>query len=91
MPAEIRVYNQLFKSVAPDPANFADHINPQSLEVLSDARVEPAVAAANTNDAMQFERQGYFARDPDSKPDRLVFNRTVGLRDTFAKEVGGKS
>src|ERR1700754_3830912 len=53
VPAEIRVYNQLFKSVAPDPANFADHINPQSLEVLSGARVEPAVAAANTNDAMQ--------------------------------------
>ena len=91
MPAEIRVYNQLFKSVAPDPANFADHINPQSLEVLSDARVEPAVAAANSSEPMQFERQGYFTRDPDSKPDRLVFNRTVGLRDTFAKEVGGKS
>lgn len=91
VPAEVRIYNQLFKSVAPDPANFADHINPQSLEVLSHARVEPAVASANSSEAMQFERQGYFTRDPDSKPDRLVFNRTVGLRDTFAKEVGGKS
>ena len=90
VPAEIRIYNQLFKSVAPDPAEFAAHINPQSLEVLSDARVEPTVTGANSSEPMQFERQGYFTRDPDSRPDRPVFNRTVGLRDTFAKEVGGK-
>jgi glutaminyl-tRNA synthetase len=49
------------------------------------------VAKSNSNEVIQFERQGYFVRDSDSKPDRLVFNRTVGLRDTFAKEVGGKS
>ena len=56
------------------------------------ARVEPALAAAtNSADPVQFERQGYFVRDPDSTADRLVFNRTVGLRDTFAKEVGGKT
>ena len=90
VPAEIRIYNQLFKSMAPDPAEFAAHINPQSLEVLSDARVEPTVTGANSSEPMQFERQGYFTRDPDSRPDRPVFNRTVGLRDTFAKEVGGK-
>ena len=90
VPAEIRIYNQLFQSVAPDPADFAAHINPQSLEVLSGAWVEPAVTSVNSDEPMQFERQGYFARDPDSKPDRLVFNRTVGLRDTFAKVVGGK-
>jgi glutaminyl-tRNA synthetase len=59
--------------------------------VLSDARVEPALAAGNNSgDPVQFERQGYFVLDPDSAPDKPVFNRTVGLRDTFAKEVGGK-
>jgi glutaminyl-tRNA synthetase len=57
--------------------------------VLADARVEPALASQNTDAAVQFERQGYFCRDPDSKPDRLVFNRTVGLRDTWAKVSGG--
>ena len=54
--------------------------------------IEPAIAAAsNSAEPVQFERQGYFVRDPDSTPDRPVFNRTVGLRDTFAKEVGGRS
>ena len=68
-------------------ANFADDLDPKSLEVLSDARVEPAVAADNTEAPVQFERMGYFARDKDSAPGRPVFNRTVGLRDTFAKEI----
>jgi glutaminyl-tRNA synthetase len=87
VPAEIRVYNQLFSTPNPDAANFAGDLNPQSLEVLNDARVEAAAVETNSADAMQFERQGYFARDPDSRPDRPVFNRTIGLRDTFAKEV----
>ena len=90
IPAEIRIYNQLFSKPVPDAANFAADLNPQSLEVLKDARIEPAIAQANSNDVMQFERQGYFVRDPDSTPDRPVFNRTIGLRDTFAKEVGTK-
>jgi glutaminyl-tRNA synthetase len=90
VPAEIRIYNQLFLNPAPDAANFAADINPQSLEILADARVEPAIAQTNSPDAMQFERQGYFVRDRDSTSDRPVFNRTIGLRDTFAKEVGGK-
>ncbi len=90
VPAEIRIYNPLFAKPNPDAANFAADLNPQSLEILKDARIEPAIAATNSNDAMQFERQGYFVRDPDSTADRLVFNRTIGLRDTFAKEVGGK-
>ena len=90
IPAEIRIYNQLFSKPVPDAANFAADLNPQSLEVLKDARIEPAIAQANSNDVMQFERQGYFVRDPDSAPDRPVFNRTIGLRDTFAKEVGTK-
>src|SRR4029079_1102086 len=85
-PAEIRVYNQLFAKPTPDAGNFAADINPQSLEVLSDARIEVSVAESNSNEVRQFERQGYFVRDQDSAPDRLVFNRTIGLRDTFAKE-----
>jgi len=90
LPAEIRVYNQLFAKPTPDAASFAADINPQSLEVLAGARIEPAIAQGNSDEAMQFERQGYFVRDKDSTPDRLVLNRTIGLRDTFAKEVGGK-
>jgi glutaminyl-tRNA synthetase len=88
VPAEIRVYNPLFAKPSPDAANFAADLNPQSLEILKGARVEPAVAQATSSDVMQFERQGYFVRDKDSTPDHPVFNRTIGLRDTFAKEVG---
>jgi glutaminyl-tRNA synthetase len=91
IPAEIRIYNPLFLKPNPDAANFAADLNPQSLEALSDARIEPAIAETKSADPMQFERQGYFTRDRDSTPDRPVFNRTIGLRDTFAKEVGGKS
>jgi glutaminyl-tRNA synthetase len=90
-PAEIRIYNQLFAKPSPDAANFAADINPNSLEILRDARVEAAVAESNSAEPVQFERQGYFVRDKDSTPDQLVLNRTIGLRDTFAKEVGGKS
>jgi len=90
MPAEIRIYHPLFAKPNPDAGNFAADLNPQSLEILKDARIEPAIAAGNSPEPVQFERQGYFVRDQDSTPDRLVFNRTIGLRDTFAKEVGGK-
>ncbi len=90
MPAEIRIYNPLFLKPSPDAANFAADLNPDSLEVLNDARIEPAIAMSNSDEPMQFERQGYFTRDIDSTPERPVFNRTIGLRDTFAKEVGGK-
>jgi glutaminyl-tRNA synthetase len=86
VPAEIRLYNPLF--TRPDPGAggdlFAD-INPNSLEVLSDARLEPALADAVIEAPVQFERQGYFCVDTDSRPDRLVFNRTAGLRDSWAK------
>jgi glutaminyl-tRNA synthetase len=88
LPAEVRIYNPLFTK--PDPAGgaeFAKDLNPDSLEVLAGARVEPALAQAEMGDAVQFERQGYFCLDPDSTPDRLVFNRTIGLRDTYAKEA----
>src|SRR4051812_4596304 len=85
--AEVRLYNQLFTRPSPDAGNFAADLNPQSLEVLTDARVEPAALEGNSFDVVQFERLGYFVRDADSTPDRPVFNRTIGLRDTFAKEV----
>jgi glutaminyl-tRNA synthetase len=86
VPAEVRLYNPLFAK--PDPGadgDFAADLNPQSLEVLEDCRIEPALAAANTGEAVQFERNGYFCLDADSKPGRRVFNRTIGLRDTWAK------
>ncbi|MGN6286014.1 MAG: glutamine--tRNA ligase/YqeY domain fusion protein [Afipia sp.] len=85
IPAEVRLYNQLFSDPQPDAANFAAQINPESREVLSGAVVEQALASDNFAGAVQFERQGYFVRDKDSTPGRLVFNRTVGLRDTWAK------
>ncbi len=83
--AEVRLYNQLFVVADPDPANLAAALNPDSQEVLPDARLEPALAADNADAPVQFERQGYFYRDKDSAPGRLVFNRTVGLRDTWGK------
>jgi len=85
--AEIRLYHPLFARPDPDAGNFAADLSPQSLEVLKDARIEPAAADSNSLDAIQFERQGYFVRDQDSRADRPVFNRTIGLRDSFAKEV----
>lgn len=83
--AEVRLYNQLFTRPEPNAGDFAADINPQSLEVLTGCRLEPALARDNADEPVQFERQGYFYRDPDSAPGRLVFNRTVGLRDTWAK------
>ncbi|MCP3466122.1 glutamine--tRNA ligase/YqeY domain fusion protein [Bradyrhizobium sp. CCGUVB23] len=85
--AEIRLYNQLFSNPSPNAANFAADLNPQSLEILPDARIEVSVAESNATEPMQFERQGYFVRDKDSTPGKPVFSRTIGLRDTFAKEV----
>ena len=83
--AEMRLYNPLFNRADPDPCNFAAQIDPNALEVLSEARVEPVLAELKAGEVVQFERQGYFCPDPDSEPGRLVFNRTVGLRDTWAK------
>ncbi len=86
IPAEVRLYNPLF--IKPDPSgeNFAADLNPNSLEVLASARVEPALADAKIEVPVQFERQGYFCRDRVSTPGKLEFNRTVGLRDTWARD-----
>jgi len=85
--AEVRLYNPLFLKPEPNAAEFANDLNPDSLEVLSDARLEPALADAEIEQPVQFERQGYFCRDRDSTPEKPVFIRTIGLRDTFAKDV----
>ncbi|MBI3702179.1 MAG: glutamine--tRNA ligase/YqeY domain fusion protein [Afipia sp.] len=84
VPAEVRVYDNLFSDPSPDAANFASQLNPKSLEVVN-AMLEPALGSDSYSGAYQFERQGYFCRDKDSAPGKPVFNRTVGLRDTWAK------
>jgi glutaminyl-tRNA synthetase len=86
VPAEVRIYNSLFLRPEPNVGEFATEINPDSLEVLGEARIEPSVADFEA--PVQFERQGYFTRDKDSTPGRPVFNRTIGLRDSWAKVSG---
>ena len=66
--------------------DFLTQINPDSLDVISDARLEPSLAAALPGARFQFERLGYFAADPDSTPERPVFNRTVTLKDAWARQ-----
>jgi len=86
IPAEIRLYNSLFNRAEPDTgSDFIAELNPMSLETLTESRVEPALSAAAPGEPVQFERQGYFCLDPLSAPDRLIFNRTVGLRDSWTK------
>lgn len=90
VPAEVRLYETLFSDPYPEQTaegqDFIDNLNPNSLEVLTNCQLEPSLALATVDDRFQFMRQGYFCLDPvDSRPDRLVFNRTVGLRDTWAK------
>ena len=90
--AEVRLYDHLFAVESPDEApeggTFLDNLNPNSLQVVQ-GKLEPAVAEFATGEALQFERVGYFVADAvDSKPDRLVFNRTVTLRDTWGKQAG---
>jgi glutaminyl-tRNA synthetase len=92
VPATVRLYDTLFAVPKPDEAeDFKSALNPNSLEVLKGSRVEPSLLGAEPGARFQFERQGYFCVDSrDSAPGRLVFNRTVGLRDTWAKiEKGG--
>jgi len=91
LPVEVRLYDQLFTTERPDDGDLDVIINPNSLQVLDPCFVEPALKDANPGSHFQFERTGYFTVDPDSKDGKLVFNRTVGLRDTWGKiEQTGK-
>ncbi|MGB9290154.1 MAG: glutamine--tRNA ligase/YqeY domain fusion protein [Terracidiphilus sp.] len=89
IPAEIRLYDKLF--LKPDPGDveegktFLDNLNPNSLEILSGAKLEPSLANAKPGDRYQFERVGYFCLDPDSSETRKIFNRTLALKDSWAK------
>jgi glutaminyl-tRNA synthetase len=89
LPAEVRLVDRLFLSESPDDApegkTFLDNLNPDSMKVIT-AQVEPSLASAKPLDRFQFERLGYFNVDPDSTAEKLVFNRIVGLRDSWAKE-----
>ncbi|MCG8602836.1 MAG: glutamine--tRNA ligase/YqeY domain fusion protein [Verrucomicrobiales bacterium] len=85
--AEVRVYDRLFAHENPDGADggFLNHLNPDSLDVLSEAKLEPNLAGLDIGTTVQFERLGYFCVDADSENDKPVFNRTVPLRDSWAK------
>ncbi len=87
--AEIRLYDRLFKVENPssEEGDFKEYINDNSLEVLPAVYIEPALATATAGQQFQFLRKGYFSVDKDSTADKLVFNRTVGLKDTWAKEA----
>jgi glutaminyl-tRNA synthetase len=86
VPAEVRLYDHLFTTPDPGAAeDFTTVLNPNSLEVVSDCRVEPSLVNAEAGSRYQFERQGYFCVDPDSKPGAPVFNRTVTLKDAWVK------
>lgn len=89
LPAEARLYDHLFVKANPNDVEpgktFTDYLNPRSLERITSCRVEPSLAQAPPGSRYQFERLGYFCVDPDSSPEALVFNRTVSLKDTWAK------
>jgi glutaminyl-tRNA synthetase len=88
IPVEVRLYDKLFTAEdpneTPEGKDFTMHLNPKSLEVVQ-GKAEPSLATAQPGDRYQFERLGYFAADKSSQSGRLVFNRTVELRDTWAK------
>ena len=89
---EVRVYDRLFSQPDPDAVpegqDFISALNPQSLVVIADAKIEPSVANDPIGSRYQFERTGYFMSEVESStPEKLVFNRIVGLRDSWAKEV----
>ena len=86
---EVRIYENLFEKENPgdveEGQDFLSNLNPHSLDVIPDAKMEPSLANAKPGDRYQFERIGYFCVDPDSKLGKPVFNRTVALKDTWAK------
>jgi glutaminyl-tRNA synthetase len=100
VPFEARLYDYLFNKERPmeitrradgSPGDFTDNLNPNSLEVITNAWGEPAIAKGAPEEVYQFERLGYFARDPETGTHgQPVFNRTVGLRDTWGKIISRK-
>ena len=90
-PAEVRLYDRLFNVAEPGRGgDFHQDLNPDSLRILKQCVVEPGLAEAGPDDRFQFEREGYFCPDPvDSRPNALVFNRIVSLRDSWAKQAAG--
>jgi glutaminyl-tRNA synthetase len=86
---EVRLYDRLFVKAdpldVPEGGDVMENLNPDSLVVLSGCKLEPMLAKAQAGDRFQFERKGYFCADYDSRPGSLVFNRTVTLRDTWAR------
>ncbi|NVK00416.1 MAG: glutamine--tRNA ligase/YqeY domain fusion protein [Oceanospirillaceae bacterium] len=88
IPCEVRLYDRLFTEANPEAdkeRSFLEFINPDSLQIFANARVETGMSNAAVESSYQFERQGYFCVDPESTSERMVFNRTVGLRDSWAK------
>lgn len=87
--AEVRLYDRLFKVPNPDdpsdPVDYKEYLNPESLQIIENAKLEPELGSAKPSEHFQFERIGYFTPDKDSKPDHLVFNRTASLRDSWKK------
>ncbi len=92
VPVEVRLYDRLFNvedpENVPEGKTFLDNLNPSSLDVLHRCQAEPSLASAKAGTRVQFERLGYFCVDPDTTPDHIVFNRTVSLRDTWARIRG---
>jgi glutaminyl-tRNA synthetase len=92
IPAEVRLYEHLFTKENPNDVEegkeWTDNLNPKSLAVIANCRLEPSLASAKPGDRFQFERKGYFCVDPDSAPGKLVFNRTVTLKDDWARIAG---
>jgi glutaminyl-tRNA synthetase len=86
--AEVRLYDRLFKSEDPssEEGDFKEYINPDSLEVIANAYLEPSLETAKPGEHFQFIRKGYFCPDTDSTEEKLVFNRTVTLKDAWSKE-----
>ena len=86
--AEVRLYDRLFRVEDPssEEGDFKDYINPDSLKLVTTAYAEPALKHARFDDRYQFLRKGYFTLDKDTSPSRMVFNRTVTLKDNWAKE-----
>jgi glutaminyl-tRNA synthetase len=89
IPVELRLYDRLFKveNPAAEEGDFKDYINAASLEIVKTAMAEPSLGAARPDERYQFLRKGYFCLDKESNPQKPVFNRTVGLKDAWAKEV----